>query len=402
MERFSNDAATTLNGAITNVAVSLVVASATKFPTAAPFRIRVENEIILVGAVSGTTFSTLTRGVEGTTAAAHATAAIVEHVLTAGALEGAFARLGPIATQTVQAEADIPGLVIKEKAGGNGAAVPILRVRDASDRDLLRMMPMSFSDQRLVVGPGDTAQEVHIDLDKGVGKYSGIRWFENNIMHWYMDHDSGDNFGLNRYDDAGTYVANVYAIMKNTGHMFHLAGSQAANDASVFSIGPTAALPTNAKFDVRSPSAGPLYGSRFTRVGTGTNSPQVTMSIAACSTGTVADGFGPGIWFQIGSNSADPPASTIASLWVVRDGADNQGAFKFNTGSGNTERMRISNDGSIGIGGVSYGGGSLVMFLANAVTVPTTNPTGGGILYVEAGALKYRGPSGAITPIGAA
>jgi hypothetical protein len=31
--------------------------------------------------------------------------------------------------------------------------------------------------------------------------------------------------------------------------------------------------------------------------------------------------------------------------------------------------------------------------------VPTTNPSGAGILYVESGALKYRGTSGTVTTI---
>lgn len=42
------------------------------------------------------------------------------------------------------------------------------------------------------------------------------------------------------------------------------------------------------------------------------------------------------------------------------------------------------------------------IFIANATTVPTGNPTGGGYLYVEAGALKWRGSSGTITTLGAA
>ena len=42
------------------------------------------------------------------------------------------------------------------------------------------------------------------------------------------------------------------------------------------------------------------------------------------------------------------------------------------------------------------------IFIGNASTVPTGNPTSGGYLYVEAGALKWRGPSGAITTAGAA
>lgn len=55
---------------------------------------------------------------------------------------------------------------------------------------------------------------------------------------------------------------------------------------------------------------------------------------------------------------------------------------------------------NIAIGGsASLGGGSVVAFIKNATTVPTTNPTGGGILYAEAGALKWRGSSGTVTTI---
>jgi len=41
------------------------------------------------------------------------------------------------------------------------------------------------------------------------------------------------------------------------------------------------------------------------------------------------------------------------------------------------------------------------LHLANAV-IPTANPVGGGVLYVEAGALKYRGSGGTITTVGVA
>ena len=46
-----------------------------------------------------------------------------------------------------------------------------------------------------------------------------------------------------------------------------------------------------------------------------------------------------------------------------------------------------------------FGGGSRVVVIAEADTVPSTNPTGRGILYVEGGALKYRGTSGTVTTI---
>jgi len=64
-----------------------------------------------------------------------------------------------------------------------------------------------------------------------------------------------------------------------------------------------------------------------------------------------------------------------------------------------TAKARFDSNGNFGFGGTSFGGGAVVAFLANATTVPTTNPTGGGILYVDGGALKYRGSSGTVTTI---
>lgn len=59
--------------------------------------------------------------------------------------------------------------------------------------------------------------------------------------------------------------------------------------------------------------------------------------------------------------------------------------------------------GNLGLGTSSqFGSGTGVFAMANATTVPTTNPTGGGYQYIEAGALKYRGSSGTITVIAAA
>lgn len=46
-----------------------------------------------------------------------------------------------------------------------------------------------------------------------------------------------------------------------------------------------------------------------------------------------------------------------------------------------------------------FGSGAGVVGIANATTVPTANPTGGGVMYVEAGALKFRGSAGTVTTI---
>jgi hypothetical protein len=59
--------------------------------------------------------------------------------------------------------------------------------------------------------------------------------------------------------------------------------------------------------------------------------------------------------------------------------------------------------GNIGLNTPSqFGSGVGVFGIENAVTVPTTNPTAGGVLYVEGGALKYRGSSGTVTTIAVA
>lgn len=85
-ERFVNNADDTLSSGITDSATSLSVNSATGFPTEGDFRIIIGSEILLVTAVSGTTF-TVERGAEGTTAAAHSSSDPVTAILTSGALD---------------------------------------------------------------------------------------------------------------------------------------------------------------------------------------------------------------------------------------------------------------------------------------------------------------------------
>jgi len=88
-ERWANGGVTTLNGGITDSATSLVVTSASSFPSSPDFRITIDDEVLLVTAISGTTF-TVERGKEGTTAAAHSDTTAVDHFLTTGSADQAF------------------------------------------------------------------------------------------------------------------------------------------------------------------------------------------------------------------------------------------------------------------------------------------------------------------------
>lgn len=65
----------------------------------------------------------------------------------------------------------------------------------------------------------------------------------------------------------------------------------------------------------------------------------------------------------------------------------------------NQARTRWEANGNIGLNQnhASYGNGVGVVAIGNAITPPTGNPAGGGILFSEGGALKWRGSSGTVT-----
>lgn len=90
-EKFSNFAVNTLAAAIaTTTATSCALTDAHSFPTSGSFRIKIDDEILIVTAVAGNTF-TATRGAEGTVAVTHASGALVRHLLTKGGLEARVA-----------------------------------------------------------------------------------------------------------------------------------------------------------------------------------------------------------------------------------------------------------------------------------------------------------------------
>lgn len=140
------------------------------------------------------------------------------------------------------------------------------------------------------------------------------------------------------------------------------------------------------------------------KTGSGTNDVVVHTNYRRQSSGTVANGFGFYHDYRLENDSNN---EAIAVRWI----------YKWGDATNTSEDAYISlsgmRNGALTVGLIwennnlallaatgSYGSGDGVVFLGNSTTVPTTNPSGGGILYTEAGALKYRGSSGTVTTLG--
>ncbi len=72
-------------------------------------------------------------------------------------------------------------------------------------------------------------------------------------------------------------------------------------------------------------------------------------------------------------------------------------------GGSMTEKLRVTSSGNLGINTPNqFGSGVGVIGILNAGTNPSGNPTGGGVIYCDGGALKYRGSGGTVTTLGPA
>jgi parallel beta-helix repeat protein len=117
---------------------------------------------------------------------------------------------------------------------------------------------------------------------------------------------------------------------------------------------------------------------------------------SAAAAYTLAQGIG-----VLVSDAIKGSDSTITTLIGIDVADQTQGTNNYSIRTG---AAQCQFGGRVAVGGAgSYGGGAGgVVYIANATTVPTSNPSGGGVLYVESGALKYRGSSGTVTILGPA
>lgn len=95
--------------------------------------------------------------------------------------------------------------------------------------------------------------------------------------------------------------------------------------------------------------------------------------------------------------------SAYYGLYLADIGAQAQARLQiYEAGSGaagDAHGNRLKSNTQFGSLTGSFGGGNGVIGIANAATVPAANPTGGGVLYANGGALYWRGSSGTVTMI---
>lgn len=237
----------------------------------------------------------------------------------------------------------------------------------------------SLTDVRLADGRfilcGDHNNEHAIDFSRVDEGPTRLRW-RMGRFGTESSGNAGSDFRLRRFDDSGTVLGTTLFVRRSTGEItIGSADFTPASDPSQIQVRhgtntqngvfvyPSVTLTTGAAFKAR-------------------HATTTELSFATRSTGSVnlfqvrADGQ---MAWGDGTNAVDTTLSRTASNRLAA--------------SGEFDVAR-----SLRIGGATAGGSVGAICVANANTIPNANITGGTI-YVEAGALKFRGSAGTVTTI---
>jgi len=164
-------------------------------------------------------------------------------------------------------------------------------------------------------------------------------------------------FAINDSADVDNFIALINAERDgadNSGRLtFYTYNAGSASEAMRITSDQKLGVGTTSVYsDVQSQfktSVGVLAG-KFERESAVTSASSAVLGIQATSTGDMVDGFGPTILFRIRDSAS--VNNNIGYIEVLRDGADNSGAFTFytyNAGSA-SEAIRIKANQRVGIG----------------------------------------------------
>jgi hypothetical protein len=95
--------------------------------------------------------------------------------------------------------------------------------------------------------------------------------------------------------------------------------------------------------------------------------------------------------FSVGGSASVTLLNSAGNVYIMQNGYQYAAAFQ-----GSTASMQLCGPT------LSLGGGTGVIGVTNCSSSPSTNPSGGGVLYAAAGAGTWRGSSGTVTTFGPA
>lgn len=308
---------------------------------------------------------------------------------------------------------------------GNGSCLRILTTAVGSTYAARVVTAVFSSDHDLIVGPVDDIPESSL-RNRGLAV---VRDGTSEVSQWVASASSGFNAGWRAVAHSGTIASPAQTLSGQsvflgfggrdtagtlaTGALIKLAASEAwtttARGADISFEGTPSGSTTRSTLMT-------IKGSGSVGIGTATpniagdSNLHLTLDAGTASArsarlnlvgNATSDGGVRGV-----IQSYD--GSTVVSQIVMRRGAGaNSGTVYFatRTAAGSlSSRLGIIEDGVISIGGAvdsanAGGASSASMYIQNCSAEPTSTPSGGGVLYVYNGALKYKGSSGTVTTI---
>lgn len=303
---FANNCNTTLNGGITAVATSMVVTSATGFPTPtgsqyfyctlADATTQTTIEIVKVTAVSGTTF-TIVRGQDGTTGTIFASGDVVSLRLVRASLND-FPKLDEANTFTGDITA--PNILTTGHIGINTATVPTILMRAVGDNNSLSRIAMR--------GYSSDSNSSSIRVSKFRGTVAAPQ-----------APISGDSLGKFELAGYGTTSADAYPQVSLEGVTTEVWGATARGAKAVVKVTPNTTITQVTALTIDQDSKA-TFANTVTANGvllTG-NTGTVT-SVAALTLGTTGT--------DLSSTVANGTTTPVITLQVPTASATNRGAL---------------------------------------------------------------------------
>ena len=281
---------------------------------------------------------------------------------------------------------------------------------DPGGTELLRVGGTVRLTGEVGIGTSITAGNGLLQLASGTTKANGIAFGDT----YQFRNASG---AVSQTGPAATDI--IYNISRSTGETFFMS---AQSTAAIFGTS------SNTQFIIRTNNTNAITitntqqvvigtdpgGSELLRVGgniraNGLSHIFGTSTAGVRNTAVIIDGgdsgFGGGSILRIKSNGSDRVLIGLESA-VYGGSFSDVGTMFGTTGlildGGGSKIKLLNTNNNIAINGATHGTTAAgVLAIANG-TAPTTSPVGGGQLYVEAGALKYRGSSGTVTTLGPA